>query len=123
MVFNPNKPVQTRDGRKARIICTDRNNGLYPVVALLGSCGGKESMEAYTADGRWEAHSSLEHPHDLINILEVRTLWVNIYANDLGAVFDAKPPLDTYKESRLGYLEIIFENNMPSHVILHGAQE
>lgn len=32
--FDPTKPVQTRDGRKARIICTDAK-GVLPIIALV----------------------------------------------------------------------------------------
>ena len=32
---NPNRKVITRDGRSARIICTDRLDKTYPVIALV----------------------------------------------------------------------------------------
>lgn len=32
---NPQKKIVTRDGERARIICTDRNPN-YPIVALVG---------------------------------------------------------------------------------------
>ena len=32
---NPSKKVVTRMGRKVRIICTDREDSIYPVVALV----------------------------------------------------------------------------------------
>lgn len=46
------KTYLTRDGRKARCICTDRLNGTYPVVCLVDA-GGLEAIETYTADGRF----------------------------------------------------------------------
>jgi hypothetical protein len=78
MKFDPTKPVQTRDGRKARIICTDAKGG-NPIVALRTSENGKyEVMELYYEDGRCQASSP---GCDLINIPEKRTLdcWVNVY--------------------------------------------
>lgn len=32
---NPTRPIVTRDGNIVRIICTDRNNKEYPIVALV----------------------------------------------------------------------------------------
>jgi len=43
MSFDPTKPVQTRDGRKARILYTDIKSG-YPIVALTTEPGGVEIM-------------------------------------------------------------------------------
>ena len=37
---NPSMKVVTRDGRKARIICTDAKNN-YPIVALIETPNGK----------------------------------------------------------------------------------
>jgi hypothetical protein len=60
------KPVQTRDGRKARILCTDRTGGLYPVVGLV-SDGRIETTTCWMRDG---THVAGEHglPMDLINV-------------------------------------------------------
>lgn len=56
--FDPTKPVQTRDGRKARIICTDRqyvsesSGEQWPIVALVDFKGdGKEIFYSFRADG------------------------------------------------------------------------
>lgn len=55
------KPVCTRDGRKARIICFDRND-LYPIVALIECEEGKEMVGAYSNEGvKWGAEWMLEH--------------------------------------------------------------
>ena len=40
--FDPTKPVQTRDGREARIICTDvERKGDWPIVALIKTSDGE----------------------------------------------------------------------------------
>lgn len=75
MIFDPEKPVQTRDGRKARIICTDRvarNEG--PVVALVDESGHEESW-FYTKSGRLFGMSE-EDDLDLINIPEEHEVMV-----------------------------------------------
>ena len=49
---NPSRKVVTRDGRNARIICTDSKLELYPIIALIKvddrDC---EEIAAYTGDG------------------------------------------------------------------------
>lgn len=61
--FDPSKPVQTRDGHAARIICTDRK-GDRPIVALVDhdDC---EFVICKNVDG-----TSLHCDSDLINIPE-----------------------------------------------------
>ena len=55
MTFDPTKPVQTRDGRKARIICTDLNNPAFRIVAVIDHPGG-EYVETYYSNGyKWES--------------------------------------------------------------------
>lgn len=70
MKFDLTKPVQTRDGRKARIICADRTNADgYSVVALLeGNVYGGESLLVYLPSGR--VLPNIENNADLINIPE-----------------------------------------------------
>lgn len=55
--FDPSKPVKTRDGRKARIICTDRkyqNLGreeTWHIIALIPDSRGNEHPFSYRGDG------------------------------------------------------------------------
>jgi hypothetical protein len=81
MKFDPTKPVQTRDGKPARILATDLagNAGSRPIAAAI--------MENYQSDD-WEVvrryTSEGVSPYggnDLINIPEERELdvWLNVY--------------------------------------------
>lgn len=81
MTFDPNKPVQTRDGRKVRIICTDKR-GLYPIVALI-SDGYGESCSTHSGGGKFSINREGDDPHDLINVPECKTLWANVYNSGL----------------------------------------
>ena len=46
------KAVQTRDGRKVRILCTDRIQGMWPVAALVTDPEtGDENFCSYTLTG------------------------------------------------------------------------
>lgn len=85
MTFDPTKPVQTRDGRKARIIATDRRGASYPIVALVNSKNSKEELiVTYLADGS-EIGCIARNPLDLVNIPEERELWVIVYDDGYGA--------------------------------------
>ena len=46
------KPVCTRDGRKVRILCFDRQYEDYNIVALV-LCGNREFVYNYFLNGRW----------------------------------------------------------------------
>lgn len=60
---------QTRDGLKARILCTDRR-GDYPIVALIGGMGGNyERVDTFTDCGH-VSYTLNDCPNDLINIPE-----------------------------------------------------
>lgn len=48
---NPDRQIVTRDGRSARIICTDGSNKKYPIIALMQSEDGKDAL-TYTIEGR-----------------------------------------------------------------------
>ena len=61
--FDPTKPVQTRDGRKARIICTDIKDDT-PILAAV-DCGTFESVEHYYRSGL--VNGAVGSQDDLIN--------------------------------------------------------
>ena len=59
------KTYLTRDGRKARCICTDKRNDHYPVVCLVDA-NGSEAIEVYTADGRFRLRQTVSN-YDLVS--------------------------------------------------------
>lgn len=59
------KTYLTRDGQKARCICTDRRDDKYPVVCLVER-EGLESAQAYTVDGRFH-HDRPVIGYDLVS--------------------------------------------------------
>ena len=70
------KPLQTRNGRKLRLLCTDAA-GHYPIFCLSED---NKAIISYTSDGR--AYKDIEdHPNDLMNVPEQVTVdtWVNVY--------------------------------------------
>ncbi len=69
------KPVCTRDGRKARIICFDTiNKGNYPIIALLED-KGCEAIFYYNKDGKCNVGTEI----DLMMLPEKKEGWINIY--------------------------------------------
>ena len=69
------KPVCTRDGRKARIICFDAK-GNRPIIALV-EMGTAETPDNYPIDGK--AVSTKESSCDLMMLPEKKEGWVNVY--------------------------------------------
>ena len=65
-MFDPSKPVQTRDGRKARIICTDAKRSDTSIVALVEDEATFEYVMDYHTNGQIEMFS--QDKWDLINI-------------------------------------------------------
>lgn len=75
--FDPTKPVQTRDGRKARIICTDRK-GEMPIVALITSEDGTETISDFKLNGSYWCGLK---ESDLINIPQriISTIYIAVW--------------------------------------------
>lgn len=64
MTFDPTKPVQTRDGRPARIVCTDVKGTTHSIVSLV-TTGNVEALVRHNHLGECadEGRSNL----DLVN--------------------------------------------------------
>lgn len=80
------KPVCTRDGHKARIICFDYNGetGDYPIVALVHYNKGNKCYERvlkYTSDGLFNKYGDCQHDDDLMMLPEKKEGWINVYEN------------------------------------------
>lgn len=69
------KPVCTRDGRKARIICFDAKCN-KPIVALIYDCN-KETVLQYLENGRFFVDQI--DKYDLMMLPEKKEGWINIY--------------------------------------------
>lgn len=73
------KPVCTRDGRKARILCYDlKGVEEYPIVAAIETHDYlAESISAYDRNGRFD-HDK-ENNNDLMMLPQKKEGWVNVY--------------------------------------------
>lgn len=70
------KPVCTRDGAKARIICFDAKSDA-PIIALITTDDGTEIAFDYLSDGTF--FNSENPDNDLMMLPEKKEGWVNIY--------------------------------------------
>lgn len=85
------KPIQTRDGRKARVISTSANVNYYndmgaapqQVIAVFetGSRDGSETVGSFFLDGRF---TTVPAPHDLENCPETFDRFLNVYPDGVG---------------------------------------
>ena len=87
------KPVCTRNGRKARIICFDAE-GEHPIIALVTD-GVQESPYNYTKEGYYHTEG-VETMADLMMLPEKKEGWVNVYKDSV---------YDTYDEALIGRSE------------------
>lgn len=74
------KPVQTRDGRQVRILCTDMI-GTFPMVGLIKGHCGDEDVAMWTSDGKYRLFDDCEH--DLMNVPEKHSVWINFYKSGM----------------------------------------
>lgn len=79
---NPSRNVVTRDGRSAKIICTDRKNLNYPIVALIENKYAEgEGLQCYTKEGKIYLGNGLSGV-DLFFAPEKHEGWVNVYKSE-----------------------------------------
>jgi len=81
--FDVNKPVQTRDGRKARIICADRKFDKWSIVALVEGVQGEEVV---LRDKDGLSLSGRSNPSDLINIPEEKVTYHSVGLDSLNCL-------------------------------------
>ena len=90
------KPVCTRDGRKARIICFDVKDDRFPLVAVIKDDKGIECVLSYTNKGNFY-YAGAKDNNDLMMLPEKKEGWVNVY-NDCGT-YHSKYIYKTEKEA------------------------
>lgn len=114
MKFDPTKPFQTRDGRKARLLCTDAKGRIgseaQPIVALITRPDGTEFAGQYTIDGHFYTDSQLSSS-DLVNIPVEHEGWVNVYSGGaFGVIHETKEQADKKSDRhRIACIHIKFK--------------
>lgn len=76
---NPNRELVTRDGRKARIICTDRKGeefrNIIALITIPTDSGAYETIETYLEDGKNSKNKGASND-DLFFAPNMKTGWV-----------------------------------------------
>ena len=93
------KPVCTRDGRKARIICFDLNNKNFPIVAII-NCDTEENAYQYDIDGVCDEH---DNNLNLMMSLEKKEGWVIIHKE---AIYDKETAEKIARETTANVIRI-----------------
>ena len=79
---NPTRKVVTREGKPARIICTDAKFEKYPLVALITKKDGQEFIAIFDTLGKY--HCKHYSYLDLFFTTEKHEGWINLYENEDG---------------------------------------
>mgnify|MGYP003392857948 CR=1 FL=1 len=119
------RPVQTRAGNKARVICRDlMTKDKQPVIALI-TVADVELIHRFSLQGEYRI-DNLQSAADLINAPERVERWVNLYSPSSGMIggyaesrSDAE---DGAAEDRLAVIRITYEDGKPVSVALEDAQ-
>lgn len=94
------KPVCTRDGRKARIICFDRDWDRHIVALVSDSLG--ESVHYYLSNGKFDFDK--QNDDDLMMLPEKKEGWVNVYKD---SVYNTKEEALAGRSECRGYIDTI----------------
>jgi hypothetical protein len=101
------KPVQTRDGRKVRILCTDAGEP-FPIVGICEDLTSGRFAQRWTADGYYLDNGKQDRV-DLIQAPVKRTVWINIY-KDGAYMYESKYDADMNCEpTRIACVKVEFE--------------
>ena len=83
-IKDPSRNVVTRDGKPARVICTDLKHK-YPVIAALDYGYDEERIFFYDEHGRLGGVT--DSACDLFFTPEKKMTWANLYCTELGIMF------------------------------------
>ena len=81
---NPNRKIVTRDGRSVKIVCINRLDENYTVIALINN-EDSEQCYCYTAFGKLYAYQNRNCELDLFFAPIKKEGWVNMYKTRSGA--------------------------------------
>lgn len=114
------KPVCTRDGGKARIICFDaKRKDKKSIIALIPSKDypGIEDLIAYPNDGNY--HGGHENDGDLMMLPEKKEGWVNVYRDCDGANITKDDNIYSSKEAAMASAQVIDRDNYVATTIIN----
>ena len=89
---NPSLKIVTREGKDARIICTDAK-GNFPIIALVEIYNDNETVLRFKENGRF--YNDTENSSDLFFAPIKKEGWVNMYKTrsegvQIGQIYSSK---------------------------------
>lgn len=108
MTVDWTKPIQTRDGRKARVLATDLGDDNYPIVVAVTDGSDHEYSATRTLDGRISIKSEFDDS-DVINVTEEITFYLNVYRYTDGSVAAAVHTTEQLAKRKASFTDIIAE--------------
>ena len=107
---NPNKKVITRDGRSVRIICTNRLDENYPVIALVKN-EDYEMCYNYTIFGELYTDKNRDCELDLFFVTEKKEGWINLFkinsAMTIGEIYNTEEEAKSAIAKSLVYISTV----------------
>lgn len=101
------KPVCTRDGRKARIICFDRKllfKGIsYPIIALVEDTAKEETVYGYNEKGKVIIEDDATYKDDLMMLPQKKEGWIIIHKE---AIYDKETAEKIARETTANVIRI-----------------
>lgn len=101
------KPVCTRDGRKARIICFDRKllfKGIsYPIIALVEDTAKEETTYGYNEKGKVLIEDDATYKDDLMMLPQKKEGWIIIHKE---AIYDKETAEKIARETTANVIRI-----------------
>ena len=108
---NPSRKLVTGDGRKVKILCTNRKS-TYPIVALVENHDSdNESVYSYRENGLYSMFSQSEE-NNLFFAPEKHTGWINIFRSKdasvgTGILFNSKEDAEEIGKFSTDYVTTI----------------
>ena len=110
---NPSRKLVTGDGRKVKILCTNRKS-TYPIVALVENHDSdNESVYSYRETGLYSMFSESEE-NNLFFAPEKHEGWVNLYkwankdcAYYIGSMYNSKAEAENKRDTSDNYVTTI----------------
>ncbi len=106
------KPVQLRDGRPVRIVCTDADSD-HPIIGYIPGVNVNLSYR-WRKDGT-ASRVIVNSGMDLVNAPEPfeREIWANIYGTDAFSIWTNKEGADAYcGPNRIACVKITIKGNV-----------
>lgn len=107
---NPSRKLVTGDGRKVKILCTNRKSP-YPIVALVENHDNdNENVCSYRENGLYSLYS-LSEENNLFFAPEKHEGWINLWRNknrvEAGIIYDSKEKAEEIGKFSTNYVTSI----------------